>query len=63
MGGKPGMTSHVGIRHEMNPTNVVEEGNESEPLDRMEESGHDESYANEGCCCKATDLVRDPASS
>lgn len=57
------MTSYVGIGHGMNPTNVVMDGNEPERLDWMEERGHNESYADEGCCRKATDMVRDPASS
>lgn len=63
MGGKPGMTTRAGIRHGMIPTNVVKDCNESERLDRMEEVGHNESNADEGCCHKASDMVRNPASS
>ena len=63
MGGKPGMTSRAGIRHGMIPIKVGKYRDESERLDRMEERGHNESYADEGCCRKASDMVRDPASS
>jgi len=63
MGGKPGMTSCAGIRHGMIPINVGKYRDESERVDRMEDCGHNENYAHESCCRKASDIVRDAASS
>ena len=57
------MTSRAEIRHGMIPTNVVKDRDESERVDRMEERGHNENYTDESCCRKASDMVRDAASS
>lgn len=54
------MTSCAGIRHGMIPINVGKYRDESERVDRMEDRGHND---DESCCRKASDMVRDAASS